>query len=162
VSARSHRLILIDRKGESDLKGAIQSVEVSYLVHMTEDQRRLASAVKSLVASEAEPEAQELEGHFGNKIVAVRLRLTGEDAAGALHSISKNLPWGEMKALLGSLGDYVDEHAALFLRFDKQRLVEGTVAMGTADAVKVKVKPRAHLVHGGAVEFYGRLLREND
>jgi RNA-binding protein len=143
---------------EGKLKGPIQSVEVTYLLHATEDPDRVSSAVNQLLSVRAEHETEVLEGHFGNKIVLVRFHLTGEDAATAVDSLASQMTAETKDYLKNSLDEIVDEHSALFLRLDKQKMVEGTLAEGSADPVRVKVKPRVFLLRGGAKEFYVRLL----
>jgi len=140
------------------LKGPIQSVEVSYIVHATEDPQTLARAVSTLLSVDARPEEERMEGHFGNAITRVRYHLTGKDAARALGSIVTHLPAPTKDRLERDIGELVDEHSALYLRFDKQRLVTGTLEEGTGDSVRIKVKPRGFLLRGGAKEFYSKFL----
>jgi RNA binding exosome subunit len=64
-----------------------------------------------------------------------------------------------MHDVLSEIASHVDEHSALFLRFDKQGLVAGSLRLGSADAVRVKVKPRGFIPKGGADAFYAGLLR---
>ena len=140
------------------MKGPIQSIEVSYIVHATEDPQTLSKAVSTLLSVDVAPEEQRMEGHFGNAITRVRYHLTGEDAAAALRSIATRLPATTKDRLKFGIGELVDEHSALYLRFDKQRLVAGTLEDGTGDPVRVRVKPRVFLLRGGAKEFYSKIL----
>jgi RNA binding exosome subunit len=116
------------------LKGPVQSLEVSYFVHATEDSQTLAKAVSALLSVDTAPEEEQMEGHFGNTITRVRYHLTGEEAAAAL---------GSIVARLSTL---------------MKRLVAGTLEEGTGDPVRIKVKPRGFLLHGGAKEFYSKIL----
>lgn len=140
------------------MKGSIQSIEVSYIVHATEDPQTLAKAISTLLSVDAAPEEEHLEGHFGNAITRVRYHLTGEDAAAALGSIAAHLPELTKDRLKRGIGELVDEHSALYLRFDKQPLVVGTLEEGTGDPVRIRVKPRVFLLRGGAKEFYSKIL----
>ena len=140
------------------MKGPIQSVEVTYLVHATEDPDTLRRAVSALLGSSAEPEGEQLEGHFGNTIVKVRLHLTGDEASNAFRSVLKTIPSGLKREILSDLASFLDEHGAFFLRLDKQRLVAGFPALGSGDAVRLKVKPRLFLVKGSAPKFYEQLI----
>ena len=144
------------------MKGPIQSVEVSYLLHATEDPQRLDEAVKAMISSDTPPDVEELEGHFGNRILRVRFHLTGDEASRAFSGIVARLPQQLRDDLTNNLGTHLDEHVALFLRLDKQRLVSGFLAMGTADPVRVKVKPRTFLLRGGAQQLYSRLLGDGE
>jgi RNA binding exosome subunit len=151
-------LLVIDCGTRTGLKGPIQSIEVSYIVHATEDPQTLAKAVSTLLSVDAAPEEERMEGHFGNAITRVRYHLTGEDAAAALGCIAAHLPAVTKDRLKRGIWELVDEHSALYLRFDKQRLVLGTLEEGTGDPVRVRVKPRVFLLRGGAKEFYSKIL----
>jgi RNA binding exosome subunit len=140
------------------LKGPIQSVEVTYLVHATEDQKKVEDAVGRLLGATTRPVVERLEGHFGNEILAARLHLTGEEAAKAVHRVFAALPKDLREVLVADIGEFLDEHSAFFLRLDKQRLVSGVLALGSGDSVRLKVKPRLFLVKGGAAEFYAELI----
>src|SRR5438309_9364400 len=110
----------------------IQSVEVSFFVHATEDESRLVRAVSPFF-SLSEPEVEELEGHFGNRISHVTYRVTREGAA-RLFSRIVALRWGdETVAILGDRGKNIDERAALYLSFSKQELLDGRVVLAEND-----------------------------
>ena len=70
------------------------------------------------------------------------------------------IPEGARKEVMADLPSYLDEHSSLFLRFDKQSLVKGRVALGSADVVRVKVKPRGFMMKGAATGFYRKLFGE--
>ncbi len=131
---------------------------MTYLVHATEDPAKVSDAVSRLLGMEAGPEVEFLEGHFGNRIEKARVHLTGEEAGAAFTNLVAKMPLGMRRELVGDLEKFLDEHSALFLRFDKQLLVSGRLALASGDPVRVKVKPRIFLLKGGAAGFYGRLF----
>ena len=136
------------------MKSAIQSLDVSCILHATEDGDKVSAAVRTLVGEEAALELEELEGHFGNSIRKLSLHLHGEEAARAFARIAASMPDGLRRSVARDIDGLVDDHSSLFLRFDKQRLVQGEVAAGYDDAVRLKVKPRAFLMHGRARDFF--------
>ena len=140
------------------MKGPIQSLEVSYLVHATEDAAKIEGAVSALLGLDPVTLTEDLEGHFGNAIVRARVHLTGDDAERGFRHLAKALPKALADEVASDASPYVDEHSALFLRLDKQRLVSGSVVSGAGDAVRVKVKPRGFVVRGSASAFYRGLL----
>jgi RNA binding exosome subunit len=140
------------------LKSQIQSVEVSYFIHATEDRARVDSAVTALLGTEAEATVEALEGHFGNQIVVVRHHIVGDAASRVFASMVSRMPEEMKRSLAADLSKYVDEHSALYLRLDKQKLLSGKVALAESDPVRVKVKPRLYVVKESAAQFYGRLL----
>lgn len=143
------------------MKGPIQSVEVTYLVHATEDQAKVGAAVTRLLGVDSKPEFERLEGHFGNEITKATIHLTGEDANRAFKNTVAAMPRTMRDGIVADIASFLDEHHALFLRLDKQLLVSGSVAMGSKDSVRMKVKPRIFLVRGGAPRFYSELMGED-
>ena len=140
------------------MKPPIASLEVTYLIHATEDERKVEAAVERLLGLAPAFERDALIGHFGNRIVRTKAHLTGEAAVSAFKHLVMSLPPDVRSALARELGAHVDEHSTLYLRLDKQQLVSGSPELGTTDAVRVKVKPRLHALKGGALEFYAREL----
>jgi RNA binding exosome subunit len=143
------------------LKGQIQSVGISYLLHSTEDPSKVNAAIAELVLTIVDPELEEMQGHHGNKILRANLHLTGKEASKAFETIMERLGDSLRRELLEDIGVNIDEHGAFFLRLDKQGLVSGSLLFGTSDPVRVKVKPRGFLIRGGAAEFYSKLIGGN-
>lgn len=142
------------------MKGPIRSLEFTYVVHATEDPEKLAKSVERLISMEPALEVEEMEGHYGNPIKRVRAHITGEDATKAFQKVSAALGREQTSELLGPLGPHLDEHSALFIRFDKQRFVSGSLRLGSADSVRLKVKPRPFLMGGDVTRFYADLFGE--
>ena len=141
------------------MKSAIQSLDVSYFLHATEDIGKVNPAVAELIGSKAPFEVEQMTGHFGNPIERVELHLHGDEAARSLESLVTKLPSSLRADLLRGIDELVDEHSSLFLRLDKQKLVRGQLAMGTNDVVWLKVKPRAFVTKGRGKEFFVDLLK---
>ena len=140
------------------LKGLIQSFEVVYFLHETEDPRKVGDAVESLLSTKTGPVSEVMQGHFGNKITRVRYHLTGAEAEVAFASVADRFSARLREELMGKMKDIIDDHSTLYLRFDKQRLVSGELAEGYEDPVRMRVRPRAFAVKGRAGEFYSELL----
>jgi RNA binding exosome subunit len=155
--AGDHSLI-VESLLERDLKSLIQSLDVSYLLHATEDANTVGSAVTDLLGIEIHPEVEELKGHFGNVIIKVSFRLHGTDATKSFENVSSKLPRSLKNDIVDQIDQLLDEHASLFLRLDKQKLVRGELALGTQDAIRLKVKPRGFLVGRQVEGFFASLL----
>jgi RNA binding exosome subunit len=140
------------------LESKIQSVEISYLVHSTEDKKKLSRGVEEMLKMDVPWRTEELEGHYGNKIVRVSYRVTGESASSFFANLVSSLPEEAKKELSRDLERMMDEHSALYLRLDKQSLISGRLALGGADPIRLRVKPRLFLLKGGAAEFYRNAL----
>jgi len=140
------------------LKGPIRSLEVTYLLHATEDPEKVATAVEKVLSAGGQSQVEDLEGHHGNRILRVRIHLIGDDAQRAFDGIVSRLGGAQRKELVVNLERYLDDHSALFLRFDKEDLVRGTLSLDSADPVRVKVKPRPFLLGHDAAKFYAGLI----
>lgn len=138
------------------MHGPIQSVEISFLVHATEDIKVVEDAVSTVLAVGVTPREERFEGHFGNAIVRVRYHIVGEEATEVLGRVARHIPPEAKRSLYATVVEHMDEHSALFLRFDKQRLVGGVLTEGAGDAVRVKVKPRSFALRGNAAAGYYR------
>ena len=145
-------------RNEFELKGPIQSVEVSYFVHATEDAGTISKAVSAFLPDNVRPVEERVEGHFGNPIVWVRYHLTDDDAGTVIDRLAESLSSPTKDRLEGNINELIDEHSALYLRFDKQFLVMGRLEVGTGDPVRIRVKPRKFLLRAGAKEFYREVL----
>jgi RNA binding exosome subunit len=141
------------------MSSAVQSLEVSYFIQMTEDEEKVRRAVAAMVGGELPEERQEAEGHHGNKIVWVRLHWTGDEAEAALRQIISRIDPNERRAIMENLGAMVDEHNALYIRLSKQVLVmRGSAVLASSDPIRVKVKPRSYVVKRDPEGFYARLF----
>jgi len=145
------------------MSSAVQSLEVSYFIQMTEDEEKVRRAVAAMVGGEPPMDRQEAEGHHGNKIVWIRMHLTGDEAEAALRQIISRIDPDERRAIMGGLGAMIDEHYALYMRLSKQVLVmRGSAVLASSDPVRVKVKPRSHMVKRDPEGFYARLFEVSD
>jgi len=141
------------------LNSELQSLEISYLIQATEDEEKVKRAVEALVGRDLPEEREEAEGHHGNRIVWVRHHLTGEEAEAGLRGIVSRMGGDETRSVLGGLDSGLDEHGALYMRLSKQVLVmKGTAVLASSDPIRVKVKPRSHIVKRDPARFYTRLL----
>ena len=141
------------------MSSEVQSLEVSYFLQMTEDEEKVRRAVASLVGGGLSEERQEAEGHFGNRIVWIRCRATGGEAETALKAIVPRIEEAERRSILGELSAFLDEHSALYIRLSKQVLVmSGSGVLASSDPIRIRVKPRPHVVRGDPAGLYARLL----
>jgi RNA binding exosome subunit len=140
-------------------KSEIQSVEVSFFVHATEDEPRLLQCIEASLHLGATPKLEQLRGHFGNGITHVSYHLTGADAARLFVSLASQLGMEEANAILERIDTMMDEHRALYLRLSKQQLVSGKIALASNDSVRLKVKPRSFMIGRDARTFYAKIMR---
>lgn len=131
------------------------------MIHATEDEGKVSGAIANELKISGEPHRERLDGHFGNEVIHLRYHLTGEEAWIAFSVIADRLGRDNLHALLQGLDSAIDEHSALFLRFSKQDLVMGRLALSAGDAIRVRVKPRQFMIRGDVTRFYGQLLERS-
>jgi RNA binding exosome subunit len=64
----------------------------------------------------------------------------------------------DRRRIASEVEKYVDEHGKLYLRLDKQSLVDGLIKAGAEDVVRVKLKPRLKWSRGRMREDYAETL----
>lgn len=136
----------------------IQSLEASCFVQATEDEAKLRDSIVRALRVEEEPVEQVLEGHFGNRIVHLVWRITGEEAWASFAALMSLLGDDGRRELARELPAYLDEHGALYVRLNKQTLVKGVASFSSSDPVRVRVKPRSYMMKGTPAQFYERML----
>jgi RNA binding exosome subunit len=144
------------------MKGPIQAVEISYFVHSTEDAERIDVTVRTALGIEVMPETQELEGHYGNRILSVRYHLLDEGAANVVEKLAAGLHLADKEELKKAMEGCIDEHSALYLRLDKQLLMNGAIRLATSDPVRIRIKPRLFLLRVGAPSFYRKMMKVDE
>lgn len=141
-------------------KKKIQSVEVSCLVHATEDGDKVKRSIMETLSIESEPEEEVLQGHFGNAITHATWHLTGEEAWTVFRKTMEAVGEDGRAQLMRGFASTSDEHGALYLRLNKQLLVKRVAAFSLSDPVRIRVKPRGFMMKGTRPEeFYEKLLR---
>jgi RNA binding exosome subunit len=141
----------------------IQSLEISYFVHATEDLERVTRTIADRFGLSEPPELESLEGHFGNRIVHATHHLAGAHAMPAFRRIITLMGRDAVQELLAGLDLAVDEHKALYIRLDKEELMVGRGVVSVADPVRVKVKPRGFMMNKvDVVRFYSELLQSQE
>ena len=115
-------------------------VEIAAHAHATEDVNRVVKAILSLLPDElrgsVEPEIVTVEGHHGNPITRIVVRLEGRDAERFLSWLGGRLGEGEKLVLRSILEQRYDERSGRFyFRVDKQEAYLGSVRFSDGDDV---------------------------
>jgi len=130
---------------------SLASVTISYFIHSTEDARKLNGEIcAEFGLDEPELNQEELEGHYGNKLTFVKAHLTNMRAADIFQQIASRLTPSTRQRLSRELEKSMDEHDALYLRLDRQTLIEG-LSLSDEEPIRVKLKPK--LRSGGRQEM---------
>ena len=119
----------------------IQSVELSTIAHATEDPSKVDKALQTLLLGiHQQFTRQYLEGHHGNPIVKIEAKLTDESAGHFAHLLGSKLSKSERLVLLRDLHLHSDDDGNLFVRMDKQKLLQEVFRIAEDDPIRVKIK----------------------
>jgi RNA binding exosome subunit len=120
-------------------KPTLAGVELSFIVHATEDEPKLVDAICK--AFRVEPESLErstAKGYFGNPIIYYRATIKKDRADLIFNDLLNRLPAKDLKNMLRRLEKYVDGQGHLYLRIDKQGLLLSRWLTGSQEPVRLK------------------------
>lgn len=108
----------------------IQRVEIEAFVHATEDSEKVMSCLRNLVPFEFEPMEEKTEGHFGNPITILKVKITRQkEVSEFIGFIRGALPKNDKAKLVRELETRLEGNK-LYLRLDKMLAFEGKTALG--------------------------------
>jgi RNA binding exosome subunit len=113
-----------------------KSAEVSFHLHETEDGDKVGRAMKESLGI-GNITTQTLRGHNGNVILDNRASLSQPEAEALLDRVLGGLASTDRARLTRELGQHIDEKGTFFVRLDKQEIVQGHIAIGDSDAVRI-------------------------
>ena len=113
-------------------------VDLRAFSYATEDEKRVADALRTFLPEDAEIDRVENVGHHGDRIVVLSARI--ENADGMRHVLDALSDLEDVDRVLGELDERVDDNCALFLRVDKQAAFRGDVRLGPGITVRAKVE----------------------
>jgi len=132
------------------------NAEVSTLCHATEDLDKVKVALMNVLPEEIRPELEGtlsvsmLEGHYGNPIFVLKVRIEKPELAEALlKRLLTSLPTGDLIVLERTLKLRLDPSGHLYLRLDKQRAYLSEIRVYDGDdviRVRVKLSPQARQI----------------
>jgi RNA binding exosome subunit len=113
-------------------------VDLRTFCYATEDEARVEAALRTFLPAETELEREVTEGHNGDRIVILSVRL--ERADDIRHVLSKLTELGSFDRLLAELEDRIDDNCAFFIGLDKQAAHGGAVELGDGVMLRGKVE----------------------
>ena len=113
-------------------------VDLRTFCYATEDEKRVEAALRTFLPEEAELKRDVTEGHNGDRIVILSVRL--ERADDVRHVLSKLTELGELDRLLEELEARIDDNCAFYIGLDKQAAYHGDVALGEGLMLRGKVE----------------------
>ena len=113
-------------------------VDLRAFCYATEDERRVAAALRTFLPEDADLEREETEGHNGDRILVLSVRL--ERADEVRHVLSRLAEMDDLDGLLDELDERIDDNCAFFLGLDKQAAYGGDVRLGDGLMLRGKVE----------------------
>ena len=115
-------------------------VDLRAFCYVTEDEKRVASALETFLPEETELDRAESAGHHGDRILVLSARVETADAMRTVLAGLDALPDADRHRLDGELEERVNENCAFFLTFDKQAAFNGEVRFGDGITFRAKVE----------------------
>lgn len=113
-------------------------VDLRTFCYATEAESRVETALRTFLPEETELERDVTEGHNGDQIVILSVRL--ERADEMRHVLARLTELGGFDRLLEQLEDRIDDNCAFFLGLDKQAAYLNSVELGDGIMLRGKVE----------------------
>ncbi|PSQ43770.1 hypothetical protein BRD07_01225 [Halobacteriales archaeon QS_9_68_42] len=113
-------------------------VDLRTFCYATEDEKRVRAALRTFLPEETDIEREETEGHNGDRILVLSVRL--ERADDVRHVLSRLAEIEDFEGLMTELDDRIDDNCAFFLGLDKQAAYGGRVELGDGLMLRGKVE----------------------
>ena len=142
-------------------KLAFRTVEITFVIHETENTTKFLSNLCSILdISDTDFNKKITEGHHGNKIELIRAHFIRNRVDEITEKILLSLNINDLSILNTDLLDYLDDKFTLYLRFNKQDIIDNILTLSYEDSVRIKIKPKNKLNKTNAIKLYKELLSE--
>ncbi len=133
------------------------------VLHATEDSNKVLQSIQDVLSVPSERfSVSPSEGHYKNKILMLKAMLSSQEAGELARRIMSLLNSSDRERLSSSLPDYSDEKGNLYLRLDKQRIIQGKVSLSETDAIRIRFRPVKRYRPSGNIESYRGLLSSTE
>lgn len=123
------------------MRGKIEWIKVSSVVHSTEDREKVGEAIATLFPFEFEIFASKAKGHYGNLLEYLEVEVKKSDEIDRFWNNFLQLIGEQVKELIENIEDRIDDQNVLHIKIDKQRAYLGEVVLSRGgDPIVVKVK----------------------
>ncbi|HEW93713.1 hypothetical protein DRN87_00400 [Candidatus Geothermarchaeota archaeon] len=118
----------------------MMKMEISFIVHATEDYDKILNALKNTLGVETRRfSRRDLSGHYGNPLIYCKINLDSRESNTVLTRIRDRLDPIDLQFLKQSIDEYYDRNS-LYIRLDKQYLCKGQVKFVITDPIKIVVR----------------------
>ncbi|MBH59082.1 MAG: hypothetical protein CMO19_01530 [Thaumarchaeota archaeon] len=140
---------------------AFRTIEITFVLHETENTENFLSHLCNILDLSLDDfNIKNTEGHHGNNIKLVSVHLIRDRVNDIAKKIISSLSIDDLSNLSTNLINYLDDKFNLYLRFDKQAIIDNNLAISYDDSVRIKMKPKNKLNETKAIKSYNELLSE--
>ncbi|MCQ4152652.1 MAG: exosome subunit [Archaeoglobi archaeon] len=122
------------------MKGKIEWIKVSAVVHSTESREKVSQAIANLFPFEFEIQVSRASGHYGNPLEFLEVELKNSSEIKSFWKNFVKLLEDQREILLNTLDERLDAQNILHIRLDKQKAYLGKIELSSVDPIAVKVK----------------------
>ena len=113
-------------------------IDLRAFCYATEDEKRVAEALRAFLPEEFELQRVENEGHHGDRIVVLSARVERADEVRTV--LAKLSELDDIDAVMEELDDRVDDNCAFFLTLAKQAAFKDEAKRGNGLTLRAKVE----------------------
>src|SRR2546425_10119059 len=109
------------------------------IMHATEDKKKFFDPMYEVFEIKEEEFMQErLEGHFGNPILMISIKLGKKRAEEFIKKLVSKISKSRMNEFIENIETYF-EGSSLFIRISKKDLIRKSISLQQNDALKIKI-----------------------
>ena len=129
---------------EKNYRGS-SHVEISFIIHATEDPDKVLKALKNILpeeyAEDVKYEKNVLSGYHKNPIIMMKTSIKEKTrVASLLKAILGKLEADDRALLSSKFRSQIDSKGSLYLRLDKQEALLGRIKFCSGDPIRIKTK----------------------
>tara|TARA_B100000929_G_scaffold285802_1_gene269942 strand:- start:488 stop:961 length:474 start_codon:yes stop_codon:yes gene_type:complete len=138
-----------------------RTIEITFVIHETENIDKFLSHLFEIFGlSDTDFSIKKTEGHHGNIIKLFRAYLIRDRVPEITNKILSSINVTDLKIINNNLLYYLDDKFTLYLRFNKQDIIDNVLTLSYDDSVRIKIKPKIKLNKDKAIASYKELLSE--
>ena len=142
-------------------KMAFRTIEITFVLHETENTENFLSHLCLILDLTLDDfSIKKTEGHHGNTIHLISAHFIRDRVHTIAEKIFSSLNSNDLSNLNTDLINYLDDKFNLYLRFNKQAIIDDILVISYDDSVRIKMKPKIKLNENKVIKSYNEMLRE--
>ena len=114
-------------------------ITAEIIIHATEDKKKIFEPMYEVFEIKEEEFMQErLEGHFGNPILMISIKLGKKRAEEFIKKLVSKISKSQLNEFVENIETYF-EGSSLFIRISKKDLIRKSISLQQNDALKIKI-----------------------